>query len=247
MKKKSLALLLSVVLVLGVVAGGSLAWLTDKTDDVKNVFAPSDINITLQEHTYDAEKDELTATVTTEGVDNYKMIPGWTIPKDPSLTVKKDSEDCWLFIKVEEKGGIVTVGETSHSFDSFIAYSIDNNNWTALDETNHPGVYYCYAKDIEADRNIKILGAGSYTYNGVAYSWKRQEVLTKPEVTKEMMNALNAYGAEKPTLIFTAYASQYWKNNDTAFTAAEAWANISGNSTAAIPDGTAQGPAAGST
>ena len=38
MKKKTVALLLSLVLVFGVVAGGTLAWLTQKTDSVVNTF-----------------------------------------------------------------------------------------------------------------------------------------------------------------------------------------------------------------
>ena len=38
MKKKTLALLLALVLLAGGVIGGTLAWLTDKTDPVKNTF-----------------------------------------------------------------------------------------------------------------------------------------------------------------------------------------------------------------
>ena len=227
---KAVALMLACVLLIGCVVGGTVAWLTAKTNEVTNVFTTSDINISLQEHKYDATNDKLMDEETHTGVDNYKMVPGWTIPKDPWLTVKKDSEDCWLFIKVEEKGGDVTVGSTACSFENFIAYKIDDNNWNQLkDELGNvvEGVYYCYAKDITSDRNIKILAGGEYEYDGVTYTWEPNQVLTKPEVTKEMMNAVKT--DNKPTLTFTAYASQYWKNNTTAFEAIEAWNNVSGN------------------
>ena len=227
MKKQTIALVLAVALVIGCSLGGTMAWLTSKTNEVKNVFTTSDIKITLQEHKYDAATDKLTEEETTTGVTNYKMIPGWTIPKDPWLTVEKGSEDCWVFIKVEEQGGEVTVDGTAYSFNDFIAYEIDEHNWTQLTDEKDasvPGVYYCYANDVKNDRNIKILGEGEYTFNGVKYTWGPNQVLTKPEVTKEMMNSLSA--DNMPTLTFTAYASQYWKNNDTPFNVQEAWQKV---------------------
>ena len=232
LSKRSIALILALAMVTGSVIGGTLAWLTAETQEVKNVFTTSNIDITLQEHTYDAEKDELKEEETTKGVDNYKMIPGWTIPKDPWVTVKGGSEDCWAFIKVEKKGGNVTVDGKTYSFDNFIAYEIDTANWTPLtdDQGNEvAGVYVTSGpvNDVTKDRNIKILDAGTYTLDDVDYTWDKQEVLTKPDVTKEMMNAVT--DATKPTLIFTAYASQYWKNNTENFTAYEAWNNVSGN------------------
>lgn len=48
MKKKVLSIV-AVVLVLCCAIGGTLAWLTAKSDVVTNTFAPSDINITLTE------------------------------------------------------------------------------------------------------------------------------------------------------------------------------------------------------
>lgn len=207
---KSLALVLALVLLVGGVVGGTVAWLTAQSSKVENVFTTSDIGVTLEE------------TTTT-----YKMIPGWTISKDPKVTVTSGSEDCYLFIKVEESGGNVTVGTTSYSFDDFIAYAIDEG-WNALDATNYPGIYYREIAD-ESEKNVDytILGDGSYTFNNVTYTWNDNEVLTKPEVTKEMMNAITS--ETQPKLSFTAYASQLYKNSTTKFTAEDAWSNISSN------------------
>ena len=49
MKKKSLALLLAIAIVVVGVVAGTVAWLTDKTPSVTNTFTTSDINIELKE------------------------------------------------------------------------------------------------------------------------------------------------------------------------------------------------------
>ena len=43
--KKALGLVLALVLLVGVVAGGTVAWLTAQTSEVTNVFGASDINV----------------------------------------------------------------------------------------------------------------------------------------------------------------------------------------------------------
>lgn len=189
---KSLALVLSLVLVIGCVAGGTLAWLNAKTDEVKNTFSTSDIGVTLEETT-----------------DTYKMIPGWTIAKDPNATVTSGSEDCYLFVKVDK----------SDNFDTYMDMAIDSQ-WTALGETNNPGVYYIEI-DEDSEKNVayNILGEGTATYENVKYTWTGNQVLVKPTVTEKMMDEANP----QPTLTFTAYAVQLMKNNTTKFTVDEAW------------------------
>ena len=52
MKKKSLALLLAIAIVVVGVVAGTVAWLTDKTPSVTNTFTTSDINIELKAVSY---------------------------------------------------------------------------------------------------------------------------------------------------------------------------------------------------
>lgn len=111
MKKKVLSIV-AVVLVLCCAIGGTLAWLTDRTNPVVNTFTVGDINIELKETTT-----------------NYKMVPGNTITKDPKVTVQANSEACWLFVKVEK----------SSNFDNFMTYEMADG-WTALPGV--AGVYY---------------------------------------------------------------------------------------------------------
>ena len=183
MKKKSLALVLALAMIVVCVVGGTLAWLIDKTDPVTNTFTYGDIDITLAE---------------TTGT-SYKMIPGYTIAKDPKVTVLAGSEKCYLFVKVDK----------STNFDSFMAYTIAAG-WEALDGVN--GVYY---------RVVDTAGMGT-AYSVLA----NDQVTVKDTVTKADMNALKADDAIQPTLTFTAYACQYMKNSTQWFTAAEAWAKV---------------------
>lgn len=182
MKKKSLALLLAIALVVVGAVAGTVAWLTAQTAAVKNTFTTSDITIELTETTGET----------------YKMIPGWTIGKDPKVTVKAGSEACYLFVKLEE----------SENFADFMTYKMADG-WTAL--PGNDGVFYREVAAATADTTFGVL--------------KGNQVTVKSDVTKEQMNALTAADT-CPTLTVTAYASQRFKNNTETFTAAEAWANI---------------------
>ena len=187
MKKKTVALLLALVLVFGVAAGGTLAWLTAQSDTVVNTFTTSDIKVELKE---------------TTGT-SYKMIPGYTITKDQKDKVLADSEECYLFVKLEK----------STNFDSFMTYAMADG-WTAL-----PGVDDVYYRVVTAD------GREGTSKINVPYSvLKDDKVTVSGSVTKANMNALTE--ATYPTLTVTAYASQLYKSNTDKFTPAEAWANI---------------------
>lgn len=161
MKKKTLALVLALTLLVAGVVGGTLAWLTDQTAEVKNTFTVGDINIGLTETTTD-----------------YKMVPGNTIAKDPTVTVKANSEACWLFVQVTE----------STDLKDFITYAIAEG-WTALPGVD--GVYYREVPASVADQTFSVL--------------KGDAVTVKSDVTKEMLTAKDF---ANPTLTFKAYAVQ---------------------------------------
>lgn len=193
---KALTMLLALTLAVACAVGGTLAWLTAETGTVTNIFTVGDIYIELKEHTIDAN-GALTNTTTTTGIDSYKMVPGWTLNKDPFVTVKANSEKCYLFVKVEK----------SANFDTFMTYEMDTD-WTQLvdDKGNViSGVFYRVVDAATADQDFNIL--------------KDKQVKVKGEVTKQQLNAVG----NKPTLKFTAYAIQYNNSNTSNFGVYEAW------------------------
>lgn len=181
---KTMILVLAVMLIVGCTIGGTLAWLTATTSEVKNTFTTSDISITLTETKGGANKE-------------FKMVPGYTIEKDPKVTVLAGSEKCYLFVKLEK----------STNFDSFMTYTTANG-WTAL--TDVTNVYYRVVDASTADQEFDVLSGNSVSVKGT--------------VTKADMNALTS--DTYPTLTVTAYASQYFKNNTEPFNPNEAWNNV---------------------
>lgn len=190
--------LLSFALILALcsIIGGTVAWLIADTEPVVNTFTYGDINITLEETDTNKDGDDNPNT------NNYSMIPGNPIEKDPKVTFKANSENAWLFVKLEK----------TQNFDSFMTYEIEDG-WTALDGVD--GVYYRSVDKADTDAEFYVI--------------KENTVNVKSEVTKEMLNALDANGESNyPKLTVTAYAVQR-DNNIT--TAADAWSKIPTNTT----------------
>ncbi len=187
--KKLAVMLASLALVLCTVIGGTLAWLVTETDPVVNTFTYGNINITLKETDTNKDGDNDPNTNT------YPMVPGHTITKDPKVTFMANSEDAWLFVKLEK----------ANDFDKFMTYEMADG-WTKLD--NVDGVYYREVSKAAQDAEFTVI--------------KDDTVTVKGEVTKEMLNALDANGASNyPKLTVTAYAVQ--RDNNVA-TATDAWA-----------------------
>ena len=159
---KAFAAVLALALVLGCALGGTVAWLVANSDTVTNTFTYGDINIALTETTGSS----------------YKIIPGVDIAKDPKVTVKADSEACWLFVKVDEVGTFVA---------DKVTYSVADG-WTAL--TGQPGVYYREVGAVTADTDFYVL--------------KDNVVKVSDTLTKEDIKDITT----RPTLTFTAYAVQ---------------------------------------
>lgn len=162
---KTFVAMLALVLVIGCAVGGTVAWLVSSTNAVVNTFTYGDINITLGE---------------TTGSD-YKIIPGVDIPKDPKVTVNRDSEACWLFVKVEEEGTFVA---------NKVTYSIADG-WTKGDGTNIPAnVYYRAVDAVTNDTDFAVL--------------KDNKIYVSEELSKSDIQSISA----QPKLTFTAYAVQ---------------------------------------
>lgn len=163
---KAFTAMLALTLVLAAywAVGGTAAWLAAKSDPIVSTFTFGDINITL--------KDENPQEGPT------KIIPGVDIKKDLKVTVKANSVDCWLFVKVEETG---TAGK--------VTYAIADG-WIQGDGSPIPeDVYYRQVNGATTDSVFSVLAGDKITVS---------ETLTKGDI----QNITN------PTLTFTAYAVQ---------------------------------------
>ena len=192
--KKKIALLMAVVMLFGVTVAGTLAYLMDTSSPVINTFTAGDINIKLTE-------TELSSSTEKENVTNeYKIIPGTNITKDPKAYVLADSEACYLFVKVVESNWPAAKDEND---TRKVNYEIATG-WIAL--TGADGVYYreISAADAKAGISFPVL--------------KDNRVTVSDKLTKTEIEAITAV----PTLKFKAFAVQC----ENVTSATTAWAQI---------------------
>lgn len=152
MKTKSKALLLTLCAVLLVTASmlGTMAYLTS-TDEVKNTFTVGQVKITLDEAKVDenGKPVEGAARVT---ANSYKLLPGHTYTKDPTVTVKKGSESSYVRM-------LVTVTFDKPLTDEKLATNLDSI-FTGYNAAN----WNRNAKNTETEKGKTII-TYEYRYN----------------------------------------------------------------------------------
>lgn len=214
---KVVALLMAVVLLIGGIVGGTLAWLSDKTETVTNTFSVGNVEIDLTETVGGQNKSAATTDVTNE---SFKIVPGGTEAKDPTVKVLENSEACWVFVEIVESNNYIKGSDGNYTNNTYVDWEIADD-WTLLSPTSvTPGetVTYVYYKQQSAttdDVEHPVL--------------KNNEVSYSDTLTKEDLKAL---GDDTPNLTFAAYAiqSKNLTKDDTAVTtAADAWAIVSTN------------------
>ncbi len=138
-KTKTKALLMSLCAVLLVAASvlGTMAYLTD-SKDVKNTFTVGNVTIKLDEAKVDEKgnlvknQDDTLADRVTRN--EYKLLPGHTYTKDPIIHVDANSEDCYLFVKVDNQiAAIEANGNTT------VAAQMEAKGWKAVEGKD--GIY----------------------------------------------------------------------------------------------------------
>ncbi len=133
MKTKSKALLLTLCAVLLVTASvlGTMAYLTS-TASVENTFTVGQVKITLDEAQVDESGNPVEGNVRV-AENSYKLLPGHTYTKDPIVHVASTSEDCYLFVKVDNQ--IAAIEATNAE----VASQMTQKGWAAVEGA--AGVY----------------------------------------------------------------------------------------------------------
>lgn len=193
---KLVVLVLAMVMLIGSLIGGTLAWLVDSTGKVENVFTTADIGVTLTETFNAKSKDGLTEN----DIWQAQMIPGYSYTKDPKVEVSTTSVDCYLFVKFEETNNPST-------YLTYTSTLTAANGWTQGDGTDIPAnVWYRKVMTSDTTRSWELLSGNT--------------ISVKDTVTKDNMET-----AKSATLTYTAYASQLYKSAGVEFSAKEAWNN----------------------
>lgn len=169
MKKSKVVLTLAcAVLLVAASVMGTLAYLTD-THSVTNTFTVGNVKLGGDN---EAGLDEALVNEKGQPIDNdtdknvvekanaprvtendYKLQPGHTYTKDPTIHVADDSDDCFLFVKVEN--GIATIEDSTNNIDAQMAAK----GWKALG-TDYANIYV-YVGTAEGATNPLAVSKGA--------------------------------------------------------------------------------------
>ena len=163
MKKTKIALtLVCAVLLVAASVMGTLAYLTAPTGTVTNTFSVGNVSFdTVNNGLDEADVDVYGVKETVsdgEGgtkdaprvtANTYKLIPGHSYTKDPTVHIGADSEDAWLFVKVEN--GISEIEATG---TTTIAAQMTAKGWTLVTGTTN---VYAYKETVSAGDDIVVF------------------------------------------------------------------------------------------
>ncbi|RDU25163.1 SipW-dependent-type signal peptide-containing protein [Anaerosacchariphilus polymeriproducens] len=140
MKNKKLTVTAAALAATVVIAlGGTLAYLSSVTNTLENKFTPGqDVKITIEEPSWDETK--------------AKITPGADFDKDPTVIVKKETEACYVRVKVVIPNKLASIMEPLVINDKF---TLDSTR-TAVG-SNATTYYYNYNEIVDADgTDIKL-------------------------------------------------------------------------------------------
>lgn len=202
-KKTLLAAACACALVVGSVAG-TVAYLTSQ-DSVTNTFTVGNVAITLDE----TDVDDSTQNAARDQANSYKLLPGHEYTKDPIVHVDGNSEDSYLFVKVDNQ--ISAIEDSAIT----VASQMAAKGWKAVG--GQAGLYVYVGTATGATAPLAVTAGSNVT------------VFEKIKVEGTVDNATLANYANK-TITVTAYAVQ--KDGFEGKTASEIWTAAFGASTA---------------
>lgn len=133
--KKTLTIVMAMVLVAAVAITGTLAYMSAQADPVTNTFKFGNMEIKLDE----SKVDEKGQIITGEGAqrvfaNTYKVTPGATVDKDPTVHVQQGSEKCYVYVSVQNN---MLIGNKE------VASYTPNTGWIKIGESadGHTVVY----------------------------------------------------------------------------------------------------------
>lgn len=223
MKTKSKALLLTLCAVLLVTASvlGTMAFLTS-TASVENTFTVGSVKITLDEAkvTTDGEPVEGAARVTEN---SYKLMPGHTYTKDPTIHVDAASEDCFIRAKVTLTNASEWIAIATKYADNKVENIIkgtDDNIWwvsqPAVDNEKNTVTYtFVYKNESHTDELGKRIWTSTDSKDLVLFN----EIAIPGGLTND---ELAAVGSSKITVVAEAIQADGFETEAAAWAAFDA-------------------------
>ncbi len=158
--KKTLTVLLALVLVIAMSVAGTMAYLTS-TDEVVNTFTVGNVQIKLDEAKAN-EDGSLVEGAARVDANSYKLIPGHTYNKDPMVTVLEGSESSYIKMTVTftKSAALDAIFAPTGADLISIFKGYDSANWIAKgnteDTANDTRTYEFWYKEAVAAPNADL-------------------------------------------------------------------------------------------
>lgn len=172
-KKKILMTVMSLALVLVVAVGGTLAYLSDKSNTVTNTFNVGNgyedegnhTGLWLDEKDWDGKDEEGKPAERTETGNEYgELMPGSVVEKDPTFHLTAGSTDSYVFAEVKgvndmiKAGYVFTVSDPSGLNDPTSAFGA---RWKKVDgKPGFDGLYVYVVNSKALEDQVKYGVAG---------------------------------------------------------------------------------------
>lgn len=191
MKKKIALMATSLVLVVAMAVGGTLAYLTAQTKAVTNTFVVGNIGtLALQETDPDSKK----LVDANDQELEYLVIPGKNIVKDPQVTFTKADEEgvpVYVFVKVTTGSDWINTGSAYAIATNNMSWSVVSDTWTKLMDDGGSQVYYRALGAEDQLTNTRVMTGDAINVSG--------------NITNEELSGLENLDLD---IVFQAYAIQ---------------------------------------
>jgi predicted ribosomally synthesized peptide with SipW-like signal peptide len=230
MKKRKIISITLILALVAIMVSGTIAYFTDKTKEVKNTFETAELDIKLWENDAEFTEGEWTQTKTVldsegdpkegvefVGVEYTSILPGMTLPKNPTVTVVAPSTEAYVLVEVRTSVAtakalgkalikLETEGVEGEDADSAYAAALeltdfDAEKWELIGwtiEDKEVTFLIAYSDTVTADEDDVDLEIFS-------------KIVIPAEFDNEDMAALN-----ESYLVFKAYAVQAYQVEDVA-------------------------------
>lgn len=207
MLRKVLLLACSAVLLVCLSVGATVAYLTS-AKTVTNTFTVGKVAITMDEAKVDAYGvkvvDENGKDVARVAANTYKLLPGHQYTKDPIIHVDAASEDCILFVKLDNGIADIEAGVGFPDYEGIVD-QMAMAGWFAVDGQEN---VYCFDSVKSGNTDVEVFWG--FTLKGDI----DETTLNEYENAKIVVNAYavqaDGFDADKNNSVSMAEAQAAW-------------------------------------
>lgn len=137
MKKRTILLVASLAVTASLSLGATFAWLQAETGVLTNTFTVGQIGLTLDETK--VERNVVVADAPrVESGNTYILYEGAVLPKDPTVTVKAESENCYVFMHCDVSEELLDITEINYDTAKWL--SVGNNIYVYSADGTEPTI-----------------------------------------------------------------------------------------------------------